>query len=443
MRRRLVIALAALLSVTLALPGLAAAPGPGVGILTQLAAGDYAAVFDASDAAMQGALVNAEGVGAMWRGILLQFGKYEGAQELAAQEAGGYTTYAAQATFARAQAQFAVVFDAEGKLAGLQVLGVTPREQPQPEPQGETVALRPGAADETKATLFLPEGEGPFPVVILLSGSGPNDKDESAYGMAPFRDLAEGLAASGVGTLRYDKYTLAHKDILAADPERLSSFTMREEYVDDAAAAYAAISPDPRVSGVFLLGHSQGAYAAPRAAAALPDRAAKGVILLSGTPLSIAAIIDRQNRDELARMNLTPVQSAEVTARLDAEQEKITALEGMTEQQLKTTFLFGTLSGWYLRDERENAPAEVLAQLGVPVLVIQGGKDWQVKPEEGILLWRGALAGVDAEFVEFPNMTHFLFDLEGPSQGSAADYLNPKPVSEALMDALAEWILAK
>ncbi|HSK68182.1 MAG TPA: alpha/beta fold hydrolase, partial [Candidatus Limnocylindria bacterium] len=259
---------------------------------------------------------------------------------------------------------------------------------------------------------------------------------------APFRDLAQGLAARGVATLRYDKYTLAHRDLLAADPARAASFTMQEEYVDDALAAFRALAEDARFSGTFLLGHSQGASAAPRVASELPEGSVRGIILLAGTPLSIADLMYRQNMDALAAMNLPAEQDAQVRAQLDAERAKQAAVGGMTEAELKSTYLYGALSGWYLKDEAEHAPAPLLKNMDVPLLVVQGGKDWQVKPDEGMDLWREALAENNAQFLTFPDMTHFLFDLEGPSAGSAADYLQPRPVSEALMDALAEWVLS-
>ncbi|HSK68890.1 MAG TPA: DUF3887 domain-containing protein, partial [Candidatus Limnocylindria bacterium] len=209
MKKFFLLALAALLLTTAILaPASASGADAGAAFMELLAGGAYAEAFDRSDDAMRGAVMSAEGYAAMWQGLLLQFGEYEGAQDLGASEAGGYATHDVQASFARARVRFDVIFNSEGKLAGMRVTALEAREAER-EQTGEVVLLRAGAQDETEALLTVPEGPGPFPVVILLSGSGPNDRDESAYGMAPFGDLAQGLTARGVATLRYDKYTLA------------------------------------------------------------------------------------------------------------------------------------------------------------------------------------------------------------------------------------------
>ena len=76
----------------------------------------------------------------------------------------------------------------------------------------EAIKLRAGEDDATNGILTLPEGEGPFPAVVMVHGSGPSDMDESAYACAPFRDIAHGLARLGVASIRYDKYTYAHPE---------------------------------------------------------------------------------------------------------------------------------------------------------------------------------------------------------------------------------------
>jgi dienelactone hydrolase len=454
--------LAMVLAASLAVPSLAQEEVQGLEVMAQLATEGYDALFERSNEPMRQALKSAEGFKAVWQGLLLQYGKYEGAGSKGSEEVQGYQLYYVEARFERAILTFGISFDLNKALAGLRILDVQLVESME-EDVGQRLLLRPGAHDETEAVLVLPQGDGPFPVVILVHGSGPNDKNESAFGMAPFRDLANGLAKRGIATLRYDKYTLAHSELLMNDSVMLASFTMNEEYVNDAAAAWELLSGNVRFSGIFLLGHSQGAYAVPRVAAGLPKGAFKGLILLAGSPLSITALIDRQSRDHLAQANLDPEQFAQAEEQLDVEKEKLIRLDDMGEEELKGTAFYGNLSGWYLADERAWAPVPLLTGMDTPLLIVQGGKDWQVKPEEGIHLWQqmlnqpneqAALPGGTAvsgqpfprpntDYLLYPDMTHLLFDLQGPSSGSAADYAEPHSVSESLLDGLAGWVKSR
>ncbi|MBO2517903.1 MAG: hypothetical protein CW338_11660 [Clostridiales bacterium] len=110
-------------------------------------------------------------------------------------------------------------------------------------------------------TLTLPAGEGPFPAVILVHGSGPSDRDESIGALKPFRDLAQGLAERGIAVYRYDKRTWVYPVQCAAD----HGVTLMDETADDAAAAVRLLAEQEAVDPerVFVLGHSLGATAVP------------------------------------------------------------------------------------------------------------------------------------------------------------------------------------
>src|SRR5208283_379819 len=112
------------------------------------------------------------------------------------------------------------------------------------------------------ATLTIPKGNGPFPALVLVHGSGPNDRDETVGGAKVFRDLAEGLSSRGIAVLRYVKRSRQYPNECAADPD----FTMNRETVEDAVRAAALVRKQPRIdpAAVYVLGHSQGGYLAPR-----------------------------------------------------------------------------------------------------------------------------------------------------------------------------------
>src|SRR5205814_1805761 len=124
-------------------------------------------------------------------------------------------------------------------------------------------------------TLLLPKGKGPFPVVVLVHGSGPSDRDETVGGTRVFRDFADGLADRGIASLRYEKRTKQHPTEFAR------TYTIDDETTDDAVAAVAFVRMQPGIDPkrVFLAGHSQGGMMAPRIAQRSPGLA--GIALLA------------------------------------------------------------------------------------------------------------------------------------------------------------------
>lgn len=170
-------------------------------------------------------------------------------------------------------------------------------------------------------TLTLPEGDGPFPAVVLVHGSGPNDRDETIYENKPFKDLAQNLAQKGIAVYRYDKRTYVYGKDMAAD----MSLTLDEETVIDAAAAVSLLKNREDIDSdrVFVLGHSLGGQAIPRIHAALAsaENRAAGYIFLAAPARNLAEIT-REQYDFLYSFNpvLTNTQKAqkeEIYAQLD------------------------------------------------------------------------------------------------------------------------------
>ncbi|PWT75845.1 MAG: hypothetical protein C5B60_04835, partial [Chloroflexi bacterium] len=142
-------------------------------------------------------------------------------------------------------------------------------------------------------TLSLPRGDGPWPAVVLVAGSGPQDRDETIPPNKPFRDLAWGLASEGVAVLRYDKRTKVYAARLQTERETL---TVKEEVLDDALEAVILLRARPEidVAQVFVLGHSLGGYLTPRLGAADPKIA--GLIFLAGSARPLEdVILDQMN----------------------------------------------------------------------------------------------------------------------------------------------------
>lgn len=413
-------------------------------VLLRLAAGDFASVYEDSDAAMQSALGDADGLAAVWAQLTGMLGALTDVQTTDAGEQGGYRVVAAQCAFANADATLTLAFDAQGRLGSLGLADMRVRDDGSTADEGgyieEAVTLRAGESDATNGLLTLPEGEGPFPAVVMVHGSGPSDMDETAYTCAPFRDIARGLARLGVASIRYDKYTYAHpENCMSAD------FTVDDEYTRDALGAAKLLAEDARIGDIYLLGHSQGAMLAPRIMRAMQtevgDRLCGGV-LLAGSPLHMWELQYHQNLDILAALDGET--RAENEALVEAEAAKAATLAGRSAEELQKQTLFG-ISAYYQADEMAVDAAQTAVALGLPLFIAQGEKDWQVRPADGIEAWRAELPqDFDATYALYPDMTHMLCDLEGEPTETAADYMAVDArVDQTLIEDIAAWISAR
>ena len=162
----------------------------------------------------------------------------------------------------------------------------------------EPIILGQNTRFPLKGILTLPDGDGPFPGVVLVHGSGSSNMDEKVGKLTPFRDLAEGLARRGVASIRYDKRSFAHGLKMVLDKK--NPITVREETIEDALLAASLLRADSRIGPVFLAGHSMGAMLAPRIECSGGDFA--GLILLAGTPRRLEEVLLEQTEEAVAAM---------------------------------------------------------------------------------------------------------------------------------------------
>lgn len=297
----------------------------------------------------------------------------------------------------------------------------------------ETVAVDFGLEGfMLNGTLTYPKGEGPFPAVVLVHGSGPNDRDETIFGNKPFRDLAEGLAAKGIATLRYDKRTLTYQKMLQ-DAKVAESFTVYDEVVDDAQLAVLALAKQAKIDGkkIVVVGHSLGANQAPRIAQGQDSIA--GIAMLAGNVTPIQDIMLKQYQ-YLA--NLDGKVEAPEQDQIDAVAkvvEKINSPSYSKDTPVNETFGIGFA---YWDTLRQYNPTEIAKTLTIPMLVMQGERDYQVTVSE-FEMWKKAL-GNQATYKLYPGLNHLFITGEGES--SPKEYENAGHVSQDVIDDLAEWI---
>jgi len=284
-------------------------------------------------------------------------------------------------------------------------------------------------------TLTLPDGPSPFPGVVLVHGSGPNDRDETIGPNKTFRDLAWGLTSNGVAVLRYDKRTFTHAKQFT--PEVVDKLTVKEEVLDDALLAIRLMRERPEVDPkrVFMLGHSLGATIAPRLGQMDPELA--GIIIMAGITRPLEdTILDQFTYLYHLSGDITDQQKVEL-ASLKVKVDKVKDLE--ISDDISSQDLPLGISVAYWQDLREHNPVEAAKTLTMPVLVLQGGRDYQVLATVDFQGWKDALKNKDnVNFQLFPELNHLF--IEGEGKSTPQEYLVEGHVKEEVIDTIAQWI---
>jgi len=278
-------------------------------------------------------------------------------------------------------------------------------------------------------TLTTPVAKGRVAGVVLVHGPGPNDRNESIFALHIFQDLAEGLASRGYAVLRYDKRTKVYGEEMSE-----SSYTLEEETVEDAVRATALLRKQPEIdpNRIYVMGHSLGGYASPRIAAR--DRKLAGLILLAGLarPVEDASL---EQSDYLVHLKGEPSRNDQL--RLDQLKAEADQVKKLGPKGDNPPILMGLPAAWLLNLKGYNPPAEA-KRLGIPMLVLQGERDFQVTMKD-LALWKSALAGRDnVTFHSYPALNHLFIAGEGKS--TPAEYHNSGNVAPEVLEDVANWL---
>lgn len=413
--------------------------------MARLTGSDYAGAAAMFDSAMLAALP-VDKLQEVWETTLpQQVGSYQ--QELAASvtSVNGMKVAILTLAFEKLALDARITVTADGKIGGLFFA-------PNPNPPGGMAAaplpdyiqpdkftemeiiVNAGSEWELPGTLTLPKGNGPFPAVVLVHGSGPNDRDETIGPNKPFRDLAQGLASNGIAVLRYDKRTKVHGSKMM----EAGMFTVQEETIDDALAAVELLRQTEQIDAqhIFVLGHSLGGLLAPHIAAR--DENIAGIIVAAG---SLAGELE----DEMLRqMEYIASLDGEVTpeeqAQLDTMREGTETLHTLTpESDHLETIILGAPAGYWL-DLREYDPIATALAVTQPMLVLNGGRDYQ-STMEGFTAWQTALADrPDTTFKAYPPLNHLF--IAGEGQIKPEEYLTAGHVAAEVIADITDWIKA-
>ena len=350
-------------------------------------------------------------------------------------QAQAYLRFRVPIHFERHALDFMVVFDLTGKLAGFFLMPYSGPPMPGEPQLTEEIEVRIGEGDrDLPGTIALPEGPGPFPGVVLVHGSGALDRDETIGPNKPFRDLARGLAEHGIASLRYDKRSYARPETLAVLGTAL---TAREGIIDDATLALALFRERDEIDGsrVFLLGHSLGGMLLPRIASG--DPAPAGLISLAGATLPMPEKVYTQS---LYLVSLDGNVSPEERQQVDTVQRQVLSIRSALEGKgpAPEGMPLGYPIGFYKDLEQHDPPAEA-AKLGLPILVLQGKRDYQVTMQD-FERWQETLAGKPfACAVVYDELDHLFRAGSGPS--TPEDYWVRRVLMDSrVIDDIANWI---
>jgi len=392
--------------------------------LDLLLAGQYADFLQMSTADVQKSLPEAEmaKLGAM----IKTYGALEKIADPITTKSGPNSTVVFPARFANQNINFRIIINSSGQVSGFfQLPGGVNWQRPEYS-KPDTFKEREVTVGESEwklpGTLSVPVGAGPFPAAVLTRGTGPNDRDETVGGTKVFKDLAEGLASRGIVVLRYEKRSMQYRARVAS----IAKLTVQEETVEDAVKAIALLRSQPEVNGskVFVIGHSLGAYVAPRIAEA--DGKLAGIVLMAGNVRPLEDLLVEQ----VEYMGI----KGDQLERSKALQAKVKKLEPGDEDSPA----LGGLPVSYWLDLKDYDPAAAARKLGIPILILQGERDYQVTMTD-FALWKAALGSSKGVAMKsYPALNHLFVAGEGKSL--PAEYSKPGHVAPAVIDDIAKFI---
>ena len=401
--------------------------------------GEYAEASKLNDETMT-KVFPPEKLESTWKSLITQFGPLRSRGEMRLEKRGPYDIVIVPCRFDKSELNARLVFDSKLRISGLQF---TPPKDPAADYKLPVYVnsdsytekeVKVGAGEwELPATLTVPKGSGPFPALVLVHGSGAHDRDETIGPNRPFKDLALGLASRGIAVLRYVKRNKQYGEKMVKIQDKV---TVKEEVVDDAVLAVERLRDLDRIDPkrIFVLGHSLGGMMAPSIGKADPNIA--GLISLAGNSRQLDELLLDQV-DHI--LSLSPPVPEEQRKTLTEMREKTLAMKkrDLSKDVPAAEMPLGAPIG-YWRSLKAIDPPAIAKDLKMPMLILQGGSDYQVTKKD-FDRWKSVLGDrKDIEFKWYPNLGHLFFTVGG--QGKPSDYEKTGHVTQEVVEDIAGWI---
>lgn len=384
------------------------------------------------------ALMPAAKVQETWDLLLKQAGKFKAQQGLRYQRYSVYDIMFVSCMFEGNPLDVKIVFNQAGKIAGLFFVPYQPAVEYSTPPyvtweafREEEVVVGSGRWS-LHGTLTLPVNKTKSPAIVLVHGSGPNDRDETIGPNKPFKDLAWGLASRGVAVLRYEKRTREHASEMMA---LRNTLTVYSETIDDALEAVALLRGRKEIdtTRIFVLGHSLGGMLVPRIG--VKDGRIAGFIILAGATRPLEDVIPEQLTYLFGLDGVTDEQETKKLEEVKKQRERVKALTP-ADTALEGAIFAAPPSYWL--DLKDYDPAALARKLTVPVLILQGGRDYQVTKTD-FDRWRSALKNKsNVTFSLYPLLNHLF--IEGEGQSTPSEYERAGHVSELVLTDIIRWL---
>jgi esterase/lipase len=385
------------------------------------------------------AKVSEDNVKQIWIKLSEKLGKLENIQVTSSKTEGEHFVVTIEGKFTNDSQDFLLAFDKAEKMVGFFL-----------QPSRKAAAyMTPVYADTTLykekeiyvktakhslvGILTVPKKAAAYPIVVLVHGSGPQDMDETFGPNRPFKDLASGLAAKGIASIRYVKRTMLY------EREFAGAFTVKEEVMDDALAAVALARTVPAANKkqIYVLGHSLGGAMAPKLALLAPD--IKGIILVAAPARKLTDILIEQSKYmfELEKDTTKAAKLQLDSLVKDLGRSRITKLGTMKPDSM----LFGLPAAYWVDLNLYNQVATAKKLLAQRIYVAQGVNDFQVSVAD-YNLWKTGLGTKKTVTLKlYPELNHMMIPQKEKSD--LKQYSVPANVSPVLINDLSVWIKSK
>lgn len=281
--------------------------------------------------------------------------------------------------------------------------------------------------------LVIPLDCNSCPLVILVHGSGPNDKDETIGPNKVFYDLALGFASKGIATYRYDKRSKLYPEAFK------EQFDLYDETINDAISAFYHLKGDTSLhfSKYVMLGHSLGAYAMPLIADSLKNNL-DGAILFSANARKLEDLIEYQMKYLTEFDGEITKEEAKIITENTKKANDIRTLNYTQETSAEDLLAYWPGTFWK-GIANYNPVSQLNANTTTPFFILQGEKDYQITITD-FEIWRTAVGAKDnVKMQSYPNLTH-LFTTSINDKPSPADYFLPNNVEFQVIWDMADWI---